>query len=797
MELSSILRESYLDPTVDPSSLGFLCIFLGGSLAYGDNDHLRNFDKVKDWDGIGLVDSKEDIVHIFNEKVRLCAMLRIETQECPNLEVYVSTPVSSFEFLLKRLLEKLPVDTTANSLWEVLRFSGYTREGSKRTIKIWSRNHLLKIVRESTPSQIGVLSFKVVRYTHRCNPCYGPQLFLSQPIKISEQLYVLQDKDLLEVPPPLHKPIDLNGDIIYDVAPGVTCDLLLSARCLFESTPGLATAFKSTILSKWALRSGAQKYSSILSIFYRRLRFSDKYLQDLRSEYDYIQSRTFSGESKALALALEEIGLVCRWPKKSVSITANSSHMQRYNLLSLDLFRPTNFVPSSSQIGGAIGEVMANGGDRKHLAQVIDSSVYELRSTIPLDFGPFSSNSTGYKTEICLHSGKLWETAFMKTVPAVSFSAELAALPIAQTFFPRHRLQAIIAADKTNTRLFYKHFSGDMLNRIRLQYCLGPKLRNRVSVASQHDTLLSADWLLSIELHRAQDVLAAYQASWNNTSKSSQFNTVEPETCLDVFYIHRLKLDKRINVFYGSGSPSFLNVRPNENIPLRMFLEMEIVLNGNPYPPLRTLLDKALQVLDPKGKMGFLPTAFGLGDSHGGNVLINENNNDINCPRILYVDYEAAGFHTPFLDMAKPLYLDGFFDILYADLMHENLTAADSMNDCGLKVQWAVDGGKILIDYQIELELLEKGLAAIKLEYILSPVLKLLRESMPSSNTENLQLLAEETLGYAMFTCALLTRDFSARADVFYLNLALGIRLATELKDVLSEVFGWDNWGAE
>lgn len=46
----------------------------------------------------------------------------------------------------------------------------------------------------------------------------------------------------------------------------------------------------------------------------------------------------------------------------------------------------------------------------------------------------------------------------------------------------------------------------------------------------------------------------------------------------------------------------------------------------------------------------------------------------------------------------------------------------------------------------------------------------------------------------AAYSCALLTRDYSKRPDVFFLNLAVGVRLATEMRRVFSEYFDWCNW---
>jgi hypothetical protein len=45
---------------------------------------------------------------------------------------------------------------------------------------------------------------------------------------------------------------------------------------------------------------------------------------------------------------------------------------------------------------------------------------------------------------------------------------------------------------------------------------------------------------------------------------------------------------------------------------------------------------------------------------------------DSASPGITYIDYEVSGFHSPFLDMAKSIYNDCFFNVLYADLLCSN-----------------------------------------------------------------------------------------------------------------------------
>ena len=39
-------------------------------------------------------------------------------------------------------------------------------------------------------------------------------------------------------------------------------------------------------------------------------------------------------------------------------------------------------------------------------------------------------------------------------------------------------------------------------------------------------------------------------------------------------------------------------------------------------------------------------------------------------PSTLYMGYEVAGYHTPFLDLAKPVYQDGIFSVAYVDILY-------------------------------------------------------------------------------------------------------------------------------
>jgi len=92
-------------------------------------------------------------------------------------------------------------------------------------------------------------------------------------------------------------------------------------------------------------------------------------------------------------------------------------------------------------------------------------------------------------------------------------------------------------------------------------------------------------------------------------------------------------------------------------------------------------------------------------------------------------------------------------------------------------VRWREEAGSIHIDYYLNLKPLWKGLAVIKLEYLLKPMLEALDRT-----ASNQRELAEETLAYGLFRCALLTRNYATSADVFYLNFAVGVCLAAEIR---------------
>ena len=369
-----------------------------------------------------------------------------------------------------------------------------------------------------------------------------------------------------------------------------------------------------------------------------------------------------------------------------------------------------------------------------------------------------------------------FQQVYMKTSASGLHEAEI--LAQVRKHFPAESVQTILAVHENQNSVSFKRFHGETLNEVRLRYQNGhsPLLSNLARMNCRTER-----WFIDLEIRLARDVLAAYERS---------FGPVSPVNCseqsIHSLYHKRLLYDCRFQEFYGACSPNFLKGITNGCTPYEKLLNVQISINGRGYGSLRHHFDRASHTLDPKRTTGLssLLCAFGLGDGHGGNVMVTL---DSEAPSLLYVDYEVTGWHTPFLDLAKPIYLDGFFNAAYADLLYGRIPRERDGGD--IWVDWKTEKDHLSIDFGFALDPLWNSLACIKFEYLLRPVFQMLEQIAPCRRE-----IADETLAYGLLCCALLSRSYSKRPDVFFLNLALGLRLATNMKEMFSECFGWSNW---
>ena len=119
------------------------------------------------------------------------------------------------------------------------------------------------------------------------------------------------------------------------------------------------------------------------------------------------------------------------------------------------------------------------------------------------------------------------------------------------------------------------------------------------------------------------------------------------------------------------------------------------------------------------------------------------------------------------LDLAKPLYLDVFLEIIYTDHICESP-----------RIEYALDDGIIVITMNICTDRLRQELLNVKRRFLIDPRFQYSRD-MGCSLEEYVPQLA-----FALFSCACLTRDFKRHWDSLFRNIVVGVVLsqATDLK---------------
>ncbi len=144
------------------------------------------------------------------------------------------------------------------------------------------------------------------------------------------------------------------------------------------------------------------------------------------------------------------------------------------------------------------------------------------------------------------------------------------------------------------------------------------------------------------------------------------------------------------------------------------------------------LIERAQVTLQPAREA---MTVIGHGDAHFGNVFLEEQK------RYCYFDPAFAGRHTPLLDIVKPLFHNVFATWMY--FPHE--VARD------LEISVAVRDDRIFVEHTYTLTPVRQAILQTKLDYLLRPLLALLRaqDALPDD--------WDELLCMALLCCPLLT----------------------------------------
>ncbi|KAI0538521.1 hypothetical protein GGR58DRAFT_526092 [Xylaria digitata] len=314
---------------------------------------------------------------------------------------------------------------------------------------------------------------------------------------------------------------------------------------------------------------------------------------------------------------------------------------------------------------------------------------------------------------------------------------------LALRFFPRIMNPRIAVKGE----LVYPFFRGTTKTDVRLSY-----------IRSGYKDRDLAQRLLHVEMVQAEDTLRAYRQSLSLTDGSVHSAGTLPRYNIQRFFHDRLIDDSRMKSFYGQGMKLPGVERP---IPFDKLLALRWRINGQRYTSLKDAFDYARSIVAPGSPyLQASPIAFGLGDFHGGNVMMSDEfRKKGGSSEVLFIDFEVSGFHPVMLDLAKPLYFDTMFESLFRKIL------GDGFNN-GTRCH--VAGSEIVVDLAPRVDALKRAILRIKTQYLIKPL---------SAEVQRLGGNLEDhvpILAVALFLCATVSRNFSDDPIDFAEKFALG-----------------------
>lgn len=621
-------------------------------------------------------------------------------------------------------------------------------------MKIWSREHLETITRDKSTRTIGVLAHKFPRSIQSNHPIYGSGLLISQAIRLTDEVSLRFEDDFITIP----LMAEYRGS--QCTSPALMCDLLIASRAVYESVPGLGGDLQTRILTKWLAKSGEASIVNLLPQLYRWASFPEYYKEYLTKSYSALNLEAGCQETT----------------KGTVKICI---HSNRVNNSSRCGYRAVMFEPLRKEQHIAVKRPQAPSPSFR--VTLIWESQYQMKpwqcpTRVPLTRGDASTTGT-----LFINSEDRDYQVLETKIGCLA--TELTVLPLLYMFYPRDRLQKLIAVDPTQQKAFYSHQGGSRLLDLRIQSMERRTLYHETNAQIKEPHSFER-WLLSIHTCMAQDVMSVYQASW--MPPGSETRTVRPHVFHD-----------RLQLGHWLDNPVMTGLASAKQMSTDTFIDLPIFVNGHCYGSLRNQLDRATRALDPSAPhFDKMPTIFGLGEGHGWNVLVTGRVGKGTMPGLKYINDGQAGFYSPLMDISGSLYVDAFFPALFADIWTGDLSESKSAVNSGIQLRWEIDDEAISIDYELVMSILDRSLATAKLEYIVRPTFDMLDAHAPQQNGDGKAQMGselwEQLLGNGMFCCALLSRDFHEhRPDVFMLNLALGMRLAQDMKGTFEEIFDW------
>ncbi|KAL9632917.1 MAG: hypothetical protein Q9204_003608 [Flavoplaca sp. TL-2023a] len=605
---------------------------------------------------------------------------------------------------------KVPNESSPHwTQFDCVRFAGFDKLQTKRSVKILSLDYFFQ-----PNNSIRILSFKDKRIFEACRPPAIKYYRVQQARRVENGLLILQDQWV-------YTASTNQQQDAFVTAFGVTADLLLTGFWLYGQHPH-GRLIQKHILARY---TNLSELHANTQSFAKHQLFSSEYCDWLAEELSdlYDQPEMPIQRPRSQLTSLKQT-FVC-----GEAITAPDQDFTKPPTQGTTL--PSWFRRLSTQ---------AMTGDPLQ------------RQELPLS--AFSSNSTAAKITLpAVSAGEVTSRIFSKCCQYPE--QELQGARNAAAFGLHVQLPLIMPSGE----LWYPFFDGKTESELRLS-CHHDGWSNGYAIEA----------LLYAELVKAEDMLRLYRRCITDTEEENEILHIEnchlgttssrgtTKQPIHRFFYARLLNDERFHQFYERAIPV------GQDLSLEEFLKFLWKVNGVTYPSLGELFDTARNILHPNSpQCKSCPTVFGLGDAHGANVIISDHVLPNNSREVLYVDYEAAGFHPVMLDLAKPFYNDVFFDTLYLDLLPKTP-----------KMTYAIEGDLINVSFTPYVDDLTQAVFDVKHRFLLQPLFGLVKDCGGGHDLgKDIPLLSN-----ALLCCATLTRDFSGHPDAFVRNLATGTILA-------------------
>ncbi|KAI0405693.1 hypothetical protein F4802DRAFT_614545 [Xylaria palmicola] len=365
------------------------------------------------------------------------------------------------------------------------------------------------------------------------------------------------------------------------------------------------------------------------------------------------------------------------------------------------------------------------------LRQFNDGKITQLQEQT----STFSSSSTSYaaRTDDGVE-------IFVKEAPLAKDEKHEA--KSAASFFPRVMIPRIA----TKGELLYPLFRGTTKSNVRLSY-----------IRSGRKDRDLGQRLLHAEMVQAEDTLRAYRQSLSLTGSSIDNAGAPPRYNIQRYFHDRLVDDSWMHRHYGQVRLPGVE----HPMPLNQLLAMRWSIDGNSYASLQDAFDYARSVIAPESPhLRVSPTVFGLGDGH--NIMLSDAfRRKGGSSEVLFIDSEVSGVHPVMLDLARPLYVDTMFELLFRNTIGDG---HDSETRCH------VADGEIVVDLAHRVDVMAQAILRIKTQYLLKPLCAEV-ERLGGDLADHVPLLA-----VAMFLCATVSRNFSHDPIALVENFAVGLK---------------------